>query len=363
MNISSKIFIYGLYTNKNSTIRYVGKTKISVKHRLSDHIRESIFLKNHKDKWIQKALKNNEKILAKIIEITDEKLWKEREIYWIKKLKNKNRLTNSAKGGEGGGKKLCTKSYKYLKSYVSKNYPNIKSKNQWKKYFTNLKNKPAFIPINPEQIYKNLGWVSWGDFLKTNRIQSNIIYKNLYIKTYKKAKIFLKKYNLKSRKEFIEFKNKNIISNIIPLKPQRFYKKRGWVSWGDFLGTGNVFNKPNNFVNYEECKKWVNNNLKDLINGKDYMQNYKYKKIPNNIPKYPHIVYKNKGWETWSKFLEINYLKYDECKKYIKNNYPNIKNKYDFKKKIINNKLFPKDIEYFYKKDKSWKGWKDFFTH
>lgn len=29
----------------------------------------------------------------------------------------------------------------------------------------------------------------------------------------------------------------------IPNRPERYYKNRGWVSWGDFLGTGRVANQ------------------------------------------------------------------------------------------------------------------------
>lgn len=49
----------------------------------------------------------------------------------------------------------------------------------------------------------------------------------------------------------------------IPKDPQQHYNKKGtWKGWGDFLGTGNkVFG---DFLKYEESKKWVNENLPNI---------------------------------------------------------------------------------------------------
>ena len=92
-----QIFIYGLHTNKDETIRYVGKTT-TLKKRLYEHINMSKRSKNHKNSWIKKHIDNGETIEIKIIEICKEK--------------------------------------------VKEFYPEIQSKTQWEKYFLGNKDKP-----------------------------------------------------------------------------------------------------------------------------------------------------------------------------------------------------------------------------
>jgi hypothetical protein len=41
----------------------------------------------------------------------------------------------------------------------------------------------------------------------------------------------------------------------MPADPYRVYKNEGWISWGDWLGTGNKARKD--FLSYGEAKKYV----------------------------------------------------------------------------------------------------------
>ena len=74
---------------------------------------------------------------------------------------------------------------------------------------------------------KNKGWKGWKDFLGKKRM------------TYDEAKKYILKYDIKSQKEWGEFKKSNEfpkdLDKELPRTPYGAYKDSGWVSWGDFL--------------------------------------------------------------------------------------------------------------------------------
>jgi len=109
-----------------------------------------------------------------------------------------------------------------------------------------------------------------------------------------------------------EWQNKYIKSpdfpHGVPKQPQITYKNKGWVSWGHWLGTGNVSNvkKRVGFLSYEDAKEWIKKDVKKYeINSKNkWFNNYASSKlIPNFIPSYPYKAYKCKGWVSWGDWL------------------------------------------------------------
>lgn len=370
-----KVIIYGLYTDRDETIRYVGKTKFSIKKRLYEHVKMSTKSHTHKNMWIQKCLKNQETIQARTIEECDENNWEEREIYWINKLNKKNKLTNQTVGGEGGHHIIYAWSYKKLKKYVRQNYPHIDSKNKWSKEFHNNINRLDFIPGNPDVVYKQRGWISWGDFLGTNRIQSNTIAAQLYL-NYEDAKKYLKNLDIHSSNEYKDLKRSGILSDKIPLRANRYYQDKGWVSWSDFLGNNNISNQSRNqnYLSYKDAKKWLQTNIFLLNSRAQYFKLYKTNNILKTImPQQPDKSYDN--WISWGDFLgtnkisdnqkHSNYLSYNEAKEYINKHYPFIKNGEGWFKYYRENNvppILPMHPEVSYKKSGCWKGWKSFLN-
>jgi len=362
-----KIYIYGLYEEgKEDKIRYIGKTnKLDLQKRLREHICESFRnnKKTHKKHWIKSVLNNNKKINIKCLEETDELNWENKEKYWISKTFN---LTNSTKGGECGRETIYTLSYDDCKKYIKEEF-NIKSISEWHK-----SKLPIFIPKEPRNVYLNRGWISWGDFLGTNKVQDNEKAKNYF--SYDKAKEYVKNLEIKTLIEWKEKTKKELIPYFIPNRPERFYKNRGWISWGDFLGTNRIANqnKKDFFISYDNCCKFVKeNNIKSIIQWRKLVSTFPY-----NIPKDPHNQYKNKGWISWGEFfgtgyiqdnlLAKNYLSYVESKNWIKNNLPNIKSEKMWKLSVKNNEIpinIPNHPEIFFsKKNRGWIGWKDFLN-
>ncbi len=93
----------------------------------------------------------------------------------------------------------------------------------------------------------------------------------------------------------------------IPKDPKQYYYKKGtWKGWGDFLGTENK--KISCFIKYEEAKKWVRENLPN-IKSQSQWRSITYK-LPPFIPKSPYRFYKGTGeWNSWMCFLEFEYKK------------------------------------------------------
>jgi hypothetical protein len=295
-----KCYIYALY-EKEKNYRYIGKS-LEPEKRLKNHIFFSKFKKTYKDNWIQSVILKNGNINIEILEETDEENWSKREKYWIKTLKEKGfQLTNHNNGGLGGGPIIYKKNFSFVKKWVNKNIK-VSTSREWYKYIKEKK-IPDFIPKNPKEVYLKKGWTSWGDFLGTGREWDN---KVNYI-TYEEAKKWIKN-NLNSIENEESWKNnakKKQIPYFIPNRPNRYYKNknRGWISWGDFLSTGRIANKDKKFLNYEEAKKWIKTNVPNIKSFVDWKNQCKSNKIPIFIPKCPHLTYKNKGWLSWGDFL------------------------------------------------------------
>lgn len=90
--------IYALLDPYTNEVRYIGKTKYSLTHRLSGHLQSK--QNNHRCNWIASIVKQGK--LPNIILIEQTYHWEEAEIFWISYFKFLGaRLVNSTSGGEG----------------------------------------------------------------------------------------------------------------------------------------------------------------------------------------------------------------------------------------------------------------------
>jgi hypothetical protein len=105
----NKTHIYILKDPTTNEVRYVGKAN-HPKKRYSKHVSDCQRFEptTHKEFWIRKLLRNNQKPLLEVIETVDMSEWKERECHWISKYKSGGvRLTNSTDGGDGANIHSC----------------------------------------------------------------------------------------------------------------------------------------------------------------------------------------------------------------------------------------------------------------
>jgi hypothetical protein len=291
-----KTFIYGLRLIGDDTIRYIGKSD-NPKKRLRSHIYNTKLFQeqgrqlNHKDYWL---IKNNFNVEYVVLEECDFNIWQEREMYHIK---NHSGLTNTSKGGLGGGTIIYNKSYIEVKQWVQSNL-NVKSIKDWRLY-VKTHTLPDFIPRDPAKKYKNNGWVSWGDFLGTHRVADNYIERI----SYDEAKIILEPLNIRSATEYRKLHDEGKLPKTLPKKANRYYDKRGWVSWADYLSNGLVANQLREFYTYEEFKtKVIELGLMTFSAYKKYtLENKTDLKLPTN----PNTVYKNKGWVSYQDCIKV----------------------------------------------------------
>ena len=190
--------------------------------------------------------------------------------------------------GEGDWRKLCRKKYSQ-KSVL-----------------------PLDIPTTPETVYYNQGWKSWGDWVGTGRVDNQ---HRKYLPFVQARKIIRSK-ELKGHADWVLFckgllPEKGQLPSNIPVGVTRYYAKKGWKSFGDWLGTGSIALSKKEYRSFKDARLFVHS-LKltkqkewkiycnGLLSGKP--------KKPLDIPSNPNLTYANKGWHGYSDWLGINTL-------------------------------------------------------
>ena len=191
------------------------------------------------------------------------------------------------------------KGYEYLTYLEAKAFVNnlkIKSQSEWSKYLKSQE-KPIFIPSAPDRVYKNSGWVNWGDWLGTGRIADQ--HKEYY--DYEEAQKIIIGYNIKNQKDWVQFCKNGNKPEKIPSKPQRTYLNKGWNGFGDWLGTGRIADQHKEYYDYSTANDIVKLlNLKSITEWKFFC---KTEELDPKIPKNPDRSYKNSGWINWGDWL------------------------------------------------------------
>lgn len=83
----------------------------------------------------------------------------------------------------------------------------------------------------------------------------------------------------------------------VPANPNAFYKHGSWISWSHFLGRSEEVA----VVPYEECS--VLAQQLGITSSSQWRQFWKRNERPANIPFYPELTYKWRGWLSWIHFL------------------------------------------------------------
>jgi len=247
-----------------------------------------------------------------------------------------------------------------------------KNKADWDDYWK--KNKiPDFIPIQPNMRYKRNyknGRFLWKDFLGATNI------------SFKEAKEFVEKLNLKSEEEWKDYcqgKLSNLpkIPENIPRDPNLRYRK-DWINWEDWL-TGETTKIRGEWRPFKEAREFVRSlNLKGSIEWRKYCKGELegYSPKPNDIPSAPDDRYKDEGWIDYGDWLgtgrkrrgnnienDNTWLSYEEAKIFVHS----LKLKDGMQwQQYINNELdlpikpttIPSSPHFVYK-DGGWKSWGD----
>ena len=149
----------------------------------------------------------------------------------------------------------------------------------WEKY-AKSGNKPNDIPSDPRQHYDE--FVSYGDWLGSGAVANT---KKVY-KKFDLARKYVHKLKLKSKNEWLSFKNKKEFPKFLPKAPEQYYKE--WVSYPDWLGSGFIKYEDRKYRSFEDALKYIRSlNLKS---AKDWRK-IKKDQLPDDIPRSPEKVY------------------------------------------------------------------------
>ena len=181
--------------------------------------------------------------------------------------------------------------------------------NEYRKYCKSGK-KPEDIPVCPNTVYKNDGWVSFGDWVGTGRIADQ--YREF--RPFVDARKFVRSLNLKNNAEWTQYCKSGKKPDDIPAGAQQVYKKE-WKNLGDWLGTGTIapFNKK--YRPFEDTRKFVRSlGVETQQEWHDWCKTHQK---PDDIPYSVDKTYKNKGWKGWKDFLgpNVRWKSFEECRK------------------------------------------------
>ena len=110
--------------------------------------------------------------------------------------------------------------------------------------------------------------------------------KNNY-NNYEDAIKYIHKLKLKSSSEWKSYSKSDLIPSYIPKDPRIKYKYSGWISMGDWLGTGKVADQNKTYLSFEKARRFVRKlNLNNKIEWIQYVNTNKIQKIPKVVIKH-----------------------------------------------------------------------------
>ena len=183
----------------------------------------------------------------------------------------------------------------------------------WREYCKNGMNGlpvlPDDIPKTPNKIYRDKGWLGFGDWLGTARIAS------FNYRTFNDARKFAQSLNLNNFGEWKKLCEDGQIPNDIPLNPQTSYLKKGWVDKDDWLGTKIKWS-------FVKARKWVHKlNVKSFSEWWEIsaFESFSTNPFPPEIPHRPDKAYKYTGWKNWSDWFGITskYRSYNAAREFV----------------------------------------------
>lgn len=154
-----------------------------------------------------------------------------KERFYINLYKKKgHRLTNFLGGGLSPQMLIYKLTYDEAKNEIRK--LNIKTTLEWRKK-CKTKEIPPQVPRRPDLFYINNGWVSWSDWLGVEIIAN----KDKEFLNYESCKSYVHQLNLKTNNDWRVYCNSGNRPKNIPSNPDLTFRKNGWISWYDWLGT------------------------------------------------------------------------------------------------------------------------------
>ena len=196
----------------------------------------------------------------------------------------------------------------------------LKNQREWEN-FSKSTQKPSDIPATPRAVYLKNGWKSIGDWIGTFVVANQ----NKRYLPFEQAKSFVRNLNLNGQKDWFIYSKSAKKPKNIPGAPHKTYKNQGWISYGDWLGSGNVSPHNRTYISFIEARKFVHT-LK-LNSQREWIEFIKSSNFPKDIPKKPERVYKHNGWASMGDWLGsgnisprlTQYLNFEDARQFVRN--------------------------------------------
>ena len=187
----------------------------------------------------------------------------------------------------------------------------LKSRQEWTAFckgnLPHIGTLPEDIPATPHNTYKKKGWKGMGDWLGTGKVTPRL----RKFRLFSEARDFVHGLGLQTVDEWRRFckgeiPEKGTRPEDIPSCPHFNYKYKGWISWGDWLGTGSVATSKRPFRKFGEAKQFVRDlGIRSNLEWRKYCNGKMLEKgtCPDDIPRNPNRTYKVKDWISWGDWL------------------------------------------------------------
>jgi hypothetical protein len=250
------------------------------------------------------------------------------------------------------------RSFKTARTFVHK--LQLKNKQEWSDWIKSGA-KPDDIPSNPNTVYKDKGWIGWGDWLGTGVIANQ----NRVFRDFEEAREYVHKLQLKNRKEWTDWTKSGSKPDDIPCNPSKVYQDKGWIDYGDWFGTGYVATFNRTYRPFLQARAYVHKlQLKNTQEWNDWI---KSGEKPNDIPSNPNLIYKDTGWIGYGDWLGTGkvsshnrtYRPFEEARDFVHQFYfKNQKDWLNWSKSGEKPDDIPSNPNIVYK-DKGWNGLED----
>ncbi len=171
----------------------------------------------------------------------------------------------------------------------------LSGENAWRAW-SKTDARPVDIPTNPQRTYRAEGWIDWTDWLGSGVNLKNVVYRPFI-----EARDFVQKLNLKNAAEWRLWCKSGARPIDIPTNPEKTYRSLGWISYGDWLGSGTIAPQKMTPLPFTEARAFVRS--LGLRNQAEWNAWCKSGKRPPNIPTNPHRTYKDEGWRSMPDWL------------------------------------------------------------
>lgn len=120
-------------------------------------------------------------------------------------------------------------------------------------------------------------------------------------RSFEEARAYVHSLRLTNQSDWVRVRRDSAFPPDIPTNPNREYRDHGWISLGDWLGTGRPATKDAEFWPFDKARSFAHG--LGLRNEHEWRKYAKSGERPFELPSSPPHQYRGKGWISWPDWL------------------------------------------------------------